>query len=61
MRGVLLEGVSFELWLSMAVIDWAHRDPVDRLIAATAIEYNVPVLTKDRVFHAPDSPVEAVW
>lgn len=61
LRGVLLEGVSFELWVSMAEMDWAHRDPADRLIAATALYYDVPVLTRDRVFHAPDSPVKAVW
>jgi PIN domain nuclease of toxin-antitoxin system len=61
LRGVLLEGISFELWVAMAELDWAHRDPADRLIAATALEHDVPVLSKDCVFHADDSPVEAVW
>jgi PIN domain nuclease of toxin-antitoxin system len=49
------------IWLRTASLDWAHRDPADRIIAATALEHNVPVLTKDRHFHAPDSPVQAVW
>ena len=61
LRGVLLEGVPFERWVSMAELDWAHRDPADRLIAVTALDHDVPVLTKDRVFHASDSPVQAVW
>ena len=61
LRWVLMEGVSFERWISMAELDWTHRDPADRLIAVTALEYDVPVLTKDRIFHGPDSPVKAVW
>ena len=61
LRGVLLEGISFERWVAMAELNWAHRDTADPLIAATALEHDVPVLTKDRIFHADDSPVEAVW
>jgi len=49
------------IWLSAAELDWSHRDPADRIIAATAIAFGIPVLTKDRAFHAEDSPVEAVW
>jgi len=33
-----------------AALDWANRDPFDRLIAATAIEHDMPVLTMDRQF-----------
>jgi PIN domain nuclease of toxin-antitoxin system len=49
------------LWLAAATLDWPHRDPADRLIAATALAHSVPVLTKDRVFHRKGCPVEAVW
>ncbi len=56
-----LTGVSFELWMDTAELNWAHRDPADRLIAATALQWGVPVLTRDRRFHAEDSPVDAVW
>ena len=52
---------SVEQWLMAGELEWHHGDPADRLIAATALERHVPVLTKDRAFHAPDSPVEAVW
>jgi PIN domain nuclease of toxin-antitoxin system len=48
-------------WLLAAELDWSHRDPADRIIAATALIHGVPVLTKDRVFHGKDSPVKAVW
>ena len=54
-------GVGTDLWMALAELDWEHRDPADRLIAATALKHGVPVLTKDRKFHASDSPVEAVW
>jgi PIN domain nuclease of toxin-antitoxin system len=53
--------VTPEIWLLAADLDWTHRDPADRIIAATALLHRVPVLTKDRVFHAEDSPVMAVW
>jgi PIN domain nuclease of toxin-antitoxin system len=50
-----------EIWLDAAGLDWAHRDPADRLIAATALAHQIPVLTKDRLFHEAGSPVEAIW
>ena len=34
------------------VIDWRHRDPFDRLIAATAIELGHPLVSKDEDFDA---------
>lgn len=49
------------VWLLAAELDWPHRDPADRLIAATALRLGLPVLTKDRVFHEPGCPVKAVW
>jgi PIN domain nuclease of toxin-antitoxin system len=50
-----------EVWLRAAELEWAHRDPADRMIAAIALMHGVPVLTKDRVFHESGCPVEAVW
>ncbi len=34
------------------VIDWRHRDPFDRLIAATAIELGHPLVSRDEEFDA---------
>ena len=31
-------------------MDWPHRDPFDRMIAATAIELACPVVSKDSAF-----------
>ena len=33
-------------------MDWPHRDPFDRMIAATAIELACPVVSKDGAFDA---------
>ena len=35
-------------------MDWDHRDPFDRMIAATAIELACPVLSRDAAFDALD-------
>ncbi|WP_269522342.1 type II toxin-antitoxin system VapC family toxin [Coraliomargarita parva] len=56
-----IQATTHEIWLSSAELDWPHRDPADRILAATALHYDVPVLTKDRVFHESHSPVQAVW
>ena len=50
-----------EVWLEAAGLNWEHRDPADRIIAATGLGHGVPVLTKDRRFHDADSPVRAIW
>jgi PIN domain nuclease of toxin-antitoxin system len=31
-----------------ALLDWSHRDPADRMIVATALERDVPLMTADR-------------
>ena len=61
MPGVEWVAPTAEDWLLAAEIDWRHRDPADRLIAASALNRGVPVLTKDHKFHDSDSPVKAVW
>jgi len=33
-------------------LDWVHRDPFDRMIAATALELSCPLISKDAVFDA---------
>ena len=42
-----------------AHLDWAHRDPWDRLLAAQALLENCALLSVDRVFD--DIPVERRW
>lgn len=31
-------------------MDWPHKDPFDRMIAATAIELSCPLISKDTAF-----------
>ena len=41
--------ISIEHDLTLAAVDlnWAHRDPADRLIVALAIERQLPLITRD--------------
>lgn len=44
--------------LSAGLMDWPHRDPFDRLLAATARHHNLPIISADGVF---DGLVQRVW
>jgi PIN domain nuclease of toxin-antitoxin system len=57
---VELVPVDTTTWLRTLSLDWAHRDPADRVIVATAQMKRVPVLTKDRTLH-DFAGVECVW
>ena len=44
---------------SMAgLLDWPHRDPFDRFLAATALRRRIPIVSADPVF---DGLIERVW
>lgn len=57
---VELVPVDTALWLRSLALPWDHRDPADRVIVATALLLDVPVLTKDAALQAFDG-VETVW
>ncbi|WP_343713824.1 type II toxin-antitoxin system VapC family toxin [Inquilinus sp.] len=44
--------------LRAATMPWPHRDPFDRLLAATAIHNNLPLISADVVF---DGIVTRLW
>ena len=44
---------------SAALMDWDHRDPFDRMIAAAAMQERVAVVSPDAAFEAVG--VERVW
>lgn len=39
-----------------AALDWSHRDPFDRIIVATALDYRLPVVSKDATLDSNGQP-----
>jgi PIN domain nuclease of toxin-antitoxin system len=44
--------------LMAGTMEWAHRDPFDRLLAASALRRGVPIVSADAVF---DAVVTRLW
>jgi PIN domain nuclease of toxin-antitoxin system len=57
---VELVAVDTALWLHSVALDWAHTDPADRVIVATAESRGVPLVTKDAVIRTY-SKIECIW
>lgn len=49
-RGGRIAPLSPDICVTAAVMDWAHRDPFDRLIAATSLACALPLVSADPVF-----------
>ncbi|MBE7209509.1 MAG: type II toxin-antitoxin system VapC family toxin [Gluconacetobacter diazotrophicus] len=47
-----------ELCIEAGILDWVHRDPFDRLLAATARRHDVPLVSADAIF---DGIVTRIW
>lgn len=47
-----------EICVTAGTMAWAHRDPFDRLLAATAMRHGLPLVSADIVF---DGIVRRVW
>ncbi len=45
--GLVLAPVDVRIWLRTLELDWAHRDPADRVIVATAELQSLPLVTSD--------------
>ncbi len=61
-RGNVVEflPVDTDIWLRSLSLRWEHPDPADRVIVATAMAKDLPLLTKDQtVRDFPD--VQTVW
>lgn len=54
-----LVNVDPELWLASIALDWAHRDPADRVIVALARRHLCPLITSDQEMRA--FYPEAMW
>lgn len=49
-QGGVAVALTPEICLSAAMMDWAHRDPFDRFLAATAMQNGVPIISADAIF-----------
>ncbi|GIX16396.1 MAG: twitching motility protein PilT [Rhodothalassiaceae bacterium] len=57
-QGGLAAPLSPRMAILAGGMDWAHRDPFDRIIAATALEMKLPLISAGSRF---DGIVERVW
>lgn len=51
-QGGVVAPYTAEMAMLSGGMGWAHRDPFDRMIAATALELACPVVSKDAAFDA---------
>ncbi|PDT10627.1 type II toxin-antitoxin system VapC family toxin [Rhizobium sp. M1] len=49
-QGGIAAALTPEVCLAAAMMDWAHRDPFDRLLAATAMQNGIPIISADVIF-----------
>jgi PIN domain nuclease of toxin-antitoxin system len=47
-----------EVCVAAGIMPWSHRDPFGRLLAATALHYNLPIVSADPVF---DGVITRIW
>ena len=57
-QGGMVAGFGPAICLTAGMMDWSHRDPFDRLLAATARQGALPLVSADTVF---DGVVTRIW
>ncbi len=57
-QGGVIAELSSAICLNAGLMPWAHRDPFDRFLAATALNRGVPIVSADPAF---DGLVERLW
>lgn len=45
---VKILAVDEDVFVTSVNLEWSHRDPVDRIMVALAIERNCPIITRDK-------------
>lgn len=58
-QGVEIVAVDLDTWLANLALTWAHRDPADRTIVATAVRLQSPLITSDQTIRA--FYPQAIW
>jgi len=59
-QGAFAAPLTAEICLAASTMDWPHRDPFDRLIAATAEALGLALVTKDPAF-AERPGLTTIW
>ncbi|WP_074070918.1 type II toxin-antitoxin system VapC family toxin [Rhizobium gallicum] len=49
-QGGRVAALAPEICLKGATLAWGHRDPFDRLLAASALDFGTPLISADEVF-----------
>lgn len=49
-QGFFFAPYTARMAMAAGSLDWEHRDPFDRMIAATALELSFPLISKDDAF-----------
>jgi PIN domain nuclease of toxin-antitoxin system len=49
-QGAVIAPLTAEIALHAGLLDWSHRDPFDRLLAATALEFGMHLISADTAF-----------
>ena len=57
-QGGSAAGLDPAIGIAAGMMAWSHRDPFDRLLAATAMHYNLPLVSADSAF---DGIVTRLW
>jgi PIN domain nuclease of toxin-antitoxin system len=48
--GVVIATMTADIALVAGLLDWNHRDPFDRILAATALEFGMDFISADTAF-----------
>lgn len=57
--GIEIMALTGGLALNASLLDWPHRDPFDRMIASSALQEKVPVVSSDAAFD--QLGLERIW
>lgn len=57
-QGGSVAGFDPAICIAAGMMPWTHRDPFHRLLAATAMHYNLPLVSADVVF---DGIITRLW
>lgn len=57
-QGIQIAPLNPSICLRAGLMEWVHRDPFDRLLAATALVLGLPIISADPIF---DGIVARIW